>query len=196
VILSERFDQALAFAVRVHGNQMRKGTDIPYLSHLLMVAAIALDYGATEDEAIAALLHDVIEDGGVEHAAAISEQFGTAVLDIVYGCSDTDEIPKPPAAERKARYIEGLRRELNRSVLFVSACDKLANSRSILKDYRLVGDDVWTRFKLGRQGTLKYYTDLVHVYAERGTSPVVDEFARVVGELTALTGDWRQGASW
>jgi hypothetical protein len=118
------------------------------------------------------------------------------VFDIVYGCSDTDEIPKPPAAERKARYIEGLRRELNRSVLFVSACDKLANSRSILKDYRLVGDEVWTRFKLGRQGTLKYYTDLVNVYAERGTSPVVDEFARVVGELTALTGDWRQGASW
>ena len=79
-------------------------------------------------------------------------------------------------------------------MLFVSACDKLANSRSILKDYRLVGDEVWKRFTLGRQGTLKYYTDLVNVYAERGTSPVVDEFARVVGELTALTGDWRQGA--
>jgi hypothetical protein len=77
---------------------------------------------------------------------------------------------------------------LNRSVLFVSACDKLANSRSILKDYPLVGDEVWKRFKLGREGTLKCYTDLVNVYAERGTSPVVDELARVVGELTALTG--------
>ena len=189
MILSERFDQPLAFAVRVHGNQMRKGTEIPYLSHLLMVAAIALDYGATEDEAIAALLHDVIEDGGVEHAGPIRDQFGRAVLDVVQGCSDTDEIPKPPPAERKARYIEGLRRESNRSVLFVSACDKLANSRSILKDYRLVGDEVWKRFTLGRQGTLNYYTDLVTVYAERGTSPVVDELARVVGELTMLTGE-------
>src|ERR1700693_547491 len=168
---------------------MRKGTGIPYLSHLLMVAAIALDYGATEDEAIGALLHDVIEDGGVEHAATIRDQFGAAVFDIVDGCSDTDEIPKPPAAERKARYIEGLRRESNRSVLFVSACDKLANSRSILKDYRLVGDEVWKRFTLGRQGTLKYYTDLANVYAERGTSPAGDEVARVVGELTTLTGD-------
>ena len=101
MILSERFDQALAFAVRVHGSQMRKGTDIPYLSHLLMVAAVALDYGASEDEAIAALLHDVIEDCGVEHAGAIRDQFGTAVLEIVVGCSDTDEIPKPAPSERR-----------------------------------------------------------------------------------------------
>jgi (p)ppGpp synthase/HD superfamily hydrolase len=186
VILSARFDRALAYASKAHGTQLRKGTEVPYLSHLMMVSAIALEYGATEDEAIAALLHDVIEDAGREHADPIRDLFGVAVLDIVVGCSDTDQIPKPPAAERKRKYVEHLRQEPNRSVLFVSACDKLANARAILKDYRLIGERVWSRFSVGRDVTLKYYSDLVGIYAVRLPSPVTDELVRVVGELRAL----------
>src|SRR5262245_29826605 len=152
--LSPKFDHALSYAAIVHAGQLRKGTQIPYISHLLLVAGTAFEYGADEDEAIAALLHDAVEDGGGKpRAADIRLRFGDRVADIVLGCSDTDITPKPPAAERKQRYLQHLRQEQDASVLLVSACDKLANARSILKDYRAVGDEVFRRFNVGKDET-------------------------------------------
>ena len=141
--LGTRFTDAFEFAREHHFTQSRKGTDgVPYLSHLMAVASIALDHGASEDEAIAALLHDVVEDGGGQAALAeIREQFGNEVADIVWACSDTDKEPKPPWQERKRAYIDSLATKPE-PVLLVSASDKLHNARAILDDYNAVGDAV------------------------------------------------------
>jgi len=187
LILTSRFDQALAYALVVHGGQLRKGTGIPYISHLLMVAAIVLEYGGTEDDAIAALLHDAVEDGGgARRLADIRQRFGERVADIVMGCSDTDMTPKPPTLERRRLHVAHLRTTDDQSVLLVSACDKLANARSILKDYRVVGDRLWSRFNVGKADTLWYYETLVNLFTERGDTPVGLELARVVAELKEL----------
>jgi (p)ppGpp synthase/HD superfamily hydrolase len=187
LILTSRFDQALAYALVVHGGQLRKGTEVTYISHLLMVAAMVLEYGGTEDDAIAALLHDAVEDGGGAcRLADIRQRFGERVADIVMGCSDTDVAPKPPTIERRRLHVEHLRTIDDRLVMFVSACDKLANARSILKDYRVVGERLWSRFNVGKAETLGYYETLVNVFAERGDTPVGLELARVVAELTEV----------
>ena len=185
--LTARFSEALTYACMIHRMQSRKSTQVPYVSHLLAVASLALEHGATEDEAIAAVLHDAVEDqGGAPRARDIREHFGSAVADIVLGCTDTDILPKPPWRERKETYVAHIR-QAPRSVRLVSTCDKLHNARSILLDYRAVGEAVWSRFTGGREGTLWYYRALVDAFASHGGSPVVDELGRVVGELERLS---------
>jgi GTP pyrophosphokinase len=186
--LSERFTDALTFATQLHANQTRKGGGVPYISHLLGVASIALEYGANEDEAIAALLHDAIEDqGGAATREEIRHRFGDVVTEIVDGCTDSDQTPKPPWLQRKEAYIAHIP-TASASVRLVSAADKLHNVWSILKDYRLLGDAVWERFQGGKQGTLWYYRSLVKAFYTAGSTPLVEEFERVVDELERLVG--------
>lgn len=180
--LTDRFDRALLFAARLHASDTRKGTSIPYLAHLLGTAGIALEHGANEDEAIAALRHDAVEDHGREQFAIIRDQFGTDVADIVAGCTDTDVTPKPPWRDRKEAYLRHLP-DASRSVRLVSASDKLHNARAILSDFREIGDALWSRFRGGKEGTLWYYRALVEAFRKAGTTPLVEELDRVVSEL-------------
>ncbi len=187
-MLSERFDAALAYATRVHAGQLRKGTSVPYVSHVLAVAALVLEDGGGEDEAIAALLHDAVEDGdGLRELERIREQFGDVVADIVWACSDADQRPKPPWRERKERYIAHVR-HAGPEVRRVSCADKLHNARSILLDYRRDGERVWDRFTATGDETLWYYEQLLEVFRHGGGGPLVEELARVVGELGRLSG--------
>jgi GTP pyrophosphokinase len=189
MMLSARFDVALAFAARLHAGQLRKGTEIPYVAHLLAVAGLVLEYGGNEDEAIAALLHDAIEDqGGAATRDIIRRLFGEEVTEIVNGCTDTEVSPKPPWRERKEAYVAHVR-EASSSVRLVSAADKLHNARSVLADLRVIGDEVWSRFKGGREGTLWYYRALVQAYrAAGGTHTLVEELDRVVSEMEKQCG--------
>ena len=185
---TDRFATALLYALRLHGKQTRKGSKIPYVSHLLAVGAIVLEDGGSEDEAIAALLHDAIEDaGGDPIRQAIRHKFGDKVAAIVEGCTDTDQSPKPPWLERKKQYLEHLH-GASAEVRRVSAADKLHNARSVLADFRRHGNDVWARFSGGREGTLWYYRRLVQIYNEAGPSFLVEELNRVVSELERLAG--------
>lgn len=187
--LTDRFEEALAFAARLHRAQIRKGTAIPYVSHLLAVAGIALEHGADEDEAIAALLHDAVEDqGGDATRQEIRRRFGDRVAQIVDGCTDAETTPKPPWRERKERYVAHIA-EASPSVLLVSAADKLHNARAILADLRTCGEAVWTRFKGGKEGTLWYYRSLVEAFGARGPSPLVEELARTVAEIERVAAD-------
>ena len=185
--LSIHFEEALIFATRLHAGQLRKGTGIPYIAHLLAVAGIVLDYGGTEAEAIAALLHDAVEDqGGPPTREEIQRRFGAEVVAIVDGCSDTDQAPKPPWQARKEAYLAGLSHE-SASVRLVSAADKLHNARDILGAYRSLGEALWGRFNGGRAGTLWYYRALVDVYRATDTVPaLVDELDRAVTDLERL----------
>jgi len=185
--LSTRFDEALVFASRLHVHQVRKGTTIPYVSHLLAVAGLVLENGASEDEAIAALLHDAVEDqGGAAAREEIRRRFGDSVAQIVDGCTDADVIPKPSWRERKEKYIAHIR-AASPSVRLVSAADKLHNARAILADYRVMGEVLWDRFNGGKDGTLWYYRSLVDTFREvSGSTPLVKELGRVVSELERL----------
>ena len=186
--LTSRFTDALTLACTLHRAQARKGSQVPYVAHLLAVASIALEHGADEDEAIAAVLHDAVEDqGGAPTAALIRERFGAGVADIVVGCSDTDVVPKPPWRERKERYIAHVE-TASPSVRLVSASDKLHNARSLLADYRTLGEALWDRFTGGREGTLWYYRSLVTVFLKHGRTHLVEELDRVVSELEITTG--------
>jgi (p)ppGpp synthase/HD superfamily hydrolase len=186
--LSPKFEEALVYATRVHGGQLRKKTKIPYIGHLLGVTAIALEYGANETEAIAALLHDAVEDcGGAERQREIEEKFGKEVGAIVAGCTDTDQTPKPPWRERKEKYIAHLK-SASASTRLVSASDKLHNARAILHNLREDGDEIWSRFKGGKEGTLWYYRSLVTAFRAHGDSALLDELARVVSEIERIAG--------
>ena len=185
--LGDRFDEALVYAAQLHRGQVRKGqTAVPYVSHLLGVASLALEHGADEDEAIAALLHDAVEDqGGARTLAAIKEKFGGKVADIVEACSDSLGEPKPPWRDRKEAYVARLK-TASRSARLVSASDKLHNARSILTDYRREGGRVWSRFSAGRDGVLWYYRALVDALRPAGPSALVEDLDRVVCELERL----------
>lgn len=192
MVLGPRFEEALVYAARLHDDHVRKGSGRPYVGHLLAVAAIVIDAGGDEDEAIAALLHDAVEDrGGAPVLAAIRDRFGDRVAAIVEGCSDTDQMPKPPWRERKEAYLAHVP-EATSSVLLVSSADKLHNARAILRDYRVQGDALWGRFRGGKDGTLWYYRALVEAYRRAGGTPVTDELAEVVAAIEAAVG---QGAS-
>lgn len=185
-MLSKRFTDALTFATQLHANQTRKGGKVPYIAHLLGVASIALEHGANEDEAIAALLHDAIEDqGGAATREEIRRRFGDTVTEIVDGCTDSDTTPKPPWRQRKEAYIAHIPKA-STSVLLVSASDKLYNARSILNDYRLIGENVWERFHGGKDGTLWYYRAALEAFRSTGSTPLFDELERVVSELESL----------
>ena len=179
-----RFEQALVLAHQLHADQTRKGTTIPYISHLLAVTAIVIENGGNEDEAIAALLHDAIEDaGGDPIRKLIRERFGENVLEIVEGLTDTDQTPKPPWRKRKEDYIAHLS-EAASSVLLVSLADKIHNAASILRDLRNEGDSVWSRFMGGKDGTLWYYGTLVEAFHARGQfRTMVDELDGIVSEI-------------
>ncbi len=189
--LSPKFEEALVYATRVHGGQLRKKTNIPYIGHLLGVTAIAMEYGANETEAIAALLHDVVEDcGGPARQREIEEKFGSAVGEIVAGCTDTDQTPKPPWRARKEGYIAHLA-SASASTRLVSAADKLHNARAIVHSLRDDGDEIWKHFKGGKEGALWYYRALVAAFRKHGDSALIDELDRVVTqmeELAAATG--------
>src|SRR5579875_3489025 len=190
-VLGDRFKAAYVYALNLHAGQKRKGTEVPYFSHLLAVADLVREDGGSEDEVIAALLHDAIEDqGGEPTRQVIRRRFGDRVVEIVNGCTDTDETPKPPWRERKQRYLERLR-SADPSVLRVCAADKLHNARSILADLRRASHragssttkTVWERFKGGREGTLWYYRQLVSIFRERGPHFFAEELDRVIAEL-------------
>jgi len=186
--LGSRFQDALHLAADLHARQVRKGTRIPYLAHLLAVASLALENGADEDTAIAALLHDAVEDqGGAATLGVIRERFGDRVARIVAECSDTDTVPKPPWRERKEAYVAHLP-HADAATRLVSACDKLHNARSILEDLRRNGLSVFERFKGGKDGTLWYYRTLVEIFRRTG-SPRRGELERGVGEMERLAGE-------
>jgi (p)ppGpp synthase/HD superfamily hydrolase len=185
--LSSRFDQALQYAASIHRTQIRKGTEIPYLAHLLGAASIALEYGANEDEAIGALLHDAAEDaGGLARIEDIRRNFGAAVAAIVEGCTDAVVVPKPPWRKRKEDYIAHLS-SASASVRLVSASDKLHNARAILSDYRRHGEALWSRFNGRREGTLWYYRALIDAFAAAEKNTLVEELDRVVSEIERLS---------
>ena len=187
MMYTKRFEDAFVYAVHCHGGQLRKGTSIPYINHLMSVAAIVGENGGTEDEVIAALLHDAPEDqGGEVRLEDIRGRFGAVVAEIVDGCSDTFEDPKPPFRERKEAYLKRIRNK-PAHVRLISAADKLANARSILADLRVLGDRLFERFNGGKDGTLWYYRELVEQFRLAGTNAIVEEFARVVEEIEEFT---------
>jgi hypothetical protein len=187
-VLSARFEDALAFAARLHRSQVRKGTEVPYLSHLLAVAALVLERGGGEDAAIAALLHDAAEDqGGRQTLAEIRARFGDAVAGLVAECSDTFESPKPPWRERKERDIATVAKK-SASARLISAAAKLHNAGATLKDFRAQGDPVWRRFKGGREGTLWYLKNYALALCSHGPNDLGSDLLRVVSELERAAG--------
>lgn len=192
-ILTERFDQALVFAVDFHRRQLRKGTAVPYAAHVLAVASLTLEMGGSEEEAIGALLHDVVEDGGGPAALArIRAEFGDDVARIVAANSDTDAQPKPPWEERKRAYIAAIAHK-QPDELRVSLADKLHNAHAILLDYRTEGEALWTRFKGGGGSAVRgYYRRLAAAFEgqrERlgdGAAPALDELERTVDAIDRL----------
>jgi (p)ppGpp synthase/HD superfamily hydrolase len=182
--LTPAFVDAIQYAMEKHGRQTRKGSDIPYLGHLLSVAGLVIDADGTETQAIAALLHDAAEDqGGEATLAEIREKFGTEVAAIVDECSDTFETPKPPWRERKENYIRHLPGASDGAIL-VSLADKLHNARALLRDFRDVGDKLWERFnEQDPQQHLWYYRSLLKVYTGRGHDGMVTELRDAVDAL-------------
>lgn len=179
-----RLTKAAAFAFVLHAEQRRKGTTIPYIAHLMSVAALVLEHGGDEEQAIAGLLHDAIEDVGVEQEEIIKERFGPRVAAIVRGCTDADIMPKPPWRERKEAYIKHLE-QVDKDVLLVSACDKLHNARAIVSDLSTQGPEMFVRFNGGREGTLWYYETLVEVFSPRLPGPLATELLKTVREMQA-----------
>jgi GTP pyrophosphokinase len=185
VKLGPRFLRAFEFAAEKHAGQMRKASTIPYIAHLMGVASLALEFGGDEDLAIAALLHDVVEDcGGAPMSKEVRRRFGSRVAKIVDGCTDSDTDPKPPWRERKEAYIQHLK-SADAETRLVSAADKLNNVRSILSDYREVGELVWARFHGGRDGTLWYYRALVEEFLRGKPNRLHRELKLAVRELEA-----------
>jgi (p)ppGpp synthase/HD superfamily hydrolase len=184
--LGPRFLRAFQFAFQAHAGQARKASTIPYIAHLMGVTALVLEAGGDEDLAIAALLHDVVEDcGGAPMLAKIRKQFGNRVAEIVEGCTDADTYPKPPWRERKENYLAHLRCA-DGDTRLVSAADKLNNVRSILSDYREVGEFVWERFNGGREGTLWYYRTLLDEFLRDRPNRITRDFDLAVRELESL----------
>ena len=200
--LGPRFSAALAYAADIHRQQPRKGSQVPYIAHILGVTSIALEYGATEDEAIAAVLHDAIEDAPAELGDNAGEsvrrwigyRFGPAVLHVVEACTDADVKPKPAWRLGKETYIAGVAHK-TASALLVSAADKLHNSRAILGDVRTSGNEFFNVFNkdAGQNGTMWYYRAIYTAMAARArdlkdsrVSALVEELGRVVGQLEEL----------
>lgn len=188
-LLTSRFEEALVYAARLHANQVRKGSDVPYISHLLAVTALVIEDGGDEDQAIAALLHDAVEDqGGYKTLAEIRRLYGGHVAEIVEALTDAFTNPKPPWRERKERYLDHLR-QATPEVRRVSLADKLHNARSILRDLRSDGEGVWDRFNGGKEGTLWYYRSLLGVFEVGGLKGMAVDFAQTVEEIELLAGE-------
>lgn len=184
--LGARFEEAFRFAAEKHATQTRKRTSVPYISHLMSVAGLVLEAGGDEDQAIAALLHDVVEDcGGKPILQDVEDRFGQRVARIVDGCTDAYTIPKPPWKQRKLDYL-ALLRNADDDIRLVSAADKLHNVRTILADHRAEGESVWTRFSGGREGTLWYYRAVLDILLEGRPNRLIGELERAVTELENL----------
>jgi (p)ppGpp synthase/HD superfamily hydrolase len=191
-ILTDRFDRALAYATHVHGGQVRKGTSIPYVAHLLAVAATVLEYGGDEDLAIAALLHDSVEDqGGKARLEDIRNRFGERVARIVEACSDS--LANTAGGERKAHwqerkdaYIAHLK-TADEDILRVSLADKVHNARAILRDLRKpeVGEKIWSRFSQPKERTLWYYRNLGDTFCDVLPGQLSNELREIVEVLEA-----------
>jgi (p)ppGpp synthase/HD superfamily hydrolase len=191
-ILTDRFDRALAYATHVHGGQVRKGTSIPYVAHLLAVAATVLEYGGDEDLAIAALLHDSVEDqGGKARLEDIRNRFGERVARIVEACSDS--LANTAGGERKAHwqerkdaYIAHLK-TADEDILRVSLADKVHNARAILRDLRKpeVGEKIWSRFSQPKERTLWYYRNLGDIFCDVLPGQLSNELREIVEVLEA-----------
>ncbi len=184
-VVTRRFIEALGYAARLHARQLRKRTERPYIGHLLSVTSIVIEYGGDEEMAIAALLHDAVEDqGGLPRLREIRRKFGARVARIVDGCTDAYTEPKPPWRERKLAYIQRVAEEPD-DVRLVSAADKLSNVRETLHDLRVHGDSVFEKFQGKKEGTLWYYRALLDVFrkASSNPNPLVDELDRAVTEL-------------
>ncbi len=185
-MLGPRFLRAFLFAAQKHSGQTRKTSTIPYIAHLMGVASLVVEAGGDEDLAIAALLHDVVEDcGGTPMLKEVRRRFGQRVAKVVDGCTDAYTDPKPPWRERKETYIRHLK-TADADTRLVSAADKLNNVRSILSDYRAIGESVWSRFSGGREGTLWYYRTLRDVFLERPRNRITRDFELAVSELDSL----------
>ena len=184
--LGRRFEEAVLFASRQHQGQTRKGGSVPYIAHLLGVASLVLEAGGDEDLAIAALLHDVVEDcGGAPMLKEVERRFGKRVAHVVDGCTDAYTYPKPPWRERKEPYLKRLR-TADADIRLVSVADKVNNVRSIVADYREIGEPIWERFQGKREGTLWYYRALRREFLRKRQNRLTEELARVVGELEKL----------
>ena len=182
---SRRFVEALCYAATLHAKQFRKRTGRPYIGHLLGVTSIVIEYGGDEEMAIAALLHDAVEDqDGVPRLREIRKKFGKRVAHIVDGCTDSYAEPKLPWMERKRAYVARVAKEPGK-VRLVSAADKLANVRETLHDVRTQGESVFERFAGKKEGTLWYYRELVRVFRRAGNNPLIEELERTVSELEA-----------
>jgi (p)ppGpp synthase/HD superfamily hydrolase len=182
-VLTERFDDALVFASAVHRTQLRKATGVPYVSHLLAVASIALEAGAGEDVAIAALLHDCVEDRGVT-IAELRSRFGATVASIVDEVTETDEHPKPPWRPRKDAYVAHLE-TASPDALLVSAADKLHNVRTMLVELRAAGPSLWARFRAGPDEQVWFHRSVADVVARRLPGPLADALSAAVDDLAA-----------
>jgi (p)ppGpp synthase/HD superfamily hydrolase len=185
--LGPRFLRAFHFAAEKHAGQARKASTIPYIAHLMGVTSLVLEAGGDEDMAIAALLHDVVEDcGGAPMLKEVGRRFGKRVAHIVDGCTDSDTDPKPPWRERKENYLQHLK-TADADTRLVSVADKLNNVRSILTDYREIGESVWARFNGGREGTLWYYRALRDEFLRSKSNRLIRDFDLAVRELETLT---------
>jgi (p)ppGpp synthase/HD superfamily hydrolase len=191
-LLTGRFEQAFGLASQVHATQVRKGTTVPYLAHLISVAALVLEHGGDEDTAIAALLHDAVEDSpdGAAAEAEIRARFGDRIAEIVLACSDAVAVPgqeKPPWRDRKTAYLARLAGQTDAAVLLVSACDKLHNARTIVADLREAGPAVWQRFNQKDPAAhLWYYQSMAACYAGRIPAGLARELSRVITQMAAL----------
>jgi len=183
--LWRRLADAASFAVTIHARQTRKGSGVPYIAHLLGVASLVLDHGGDEEQAIAGLLHDAIEDAGIHQEAVITERFGPRVTGIVRACTDADTMPKPPWRARKEAYIAHLA-SATPDALLVSACDKLHNARAICTDLRTHGLAVYDRFTGGQDGTLWYYRALATAFSHFLPGALAVDLDEAVGTMERL----------
>ncbi len=183
-VLSERFDRALMAASAAHRGQTRKGSQVPYLTHPLAVCAIVGEHGGDEDQLIAALLHDAVEDGGMS-ADAVREQFGARVAAIVAACTEPGEVPKLPWLERKTRYLAQLERASPEARL-VAAADKLHNARAIAADLQRIGPTVWKRFSASPEAVRGYFRRAVEVLRGGWQHPILDDLECAVTLLESL----------
>ena len=186
--LGPRLQKAFRYAAEKHAGQTRKQTAVPYLSHLMAVTSLVLEGGGNEDIAIAALLHDVVEDcGGMPRLREVHKMFGTRVSKIVEGCTDSFSDPKLPWIVRKKEYLERLKHE-DAETRLVSASDKLHNVRTVIAGYRQDGESIWKRFSGGRDGTLWYYRALSDEFQQRKANRITRELAIAVRELEKTVG--------
>jgi (p)ppGpp synthase/HD superfamily hydrolase len=186
--LGPRLHRAFGYAARKHEGQTRKQTAVPYLSHLMAVTSLVLEAGGDEEMAMAALLHDVVEDcGGMPRLREIHRMFGPRVAKMVEGCTDSFVNPKLPWTVRKGDYLKKLKHK-NAETRLVSACDKLHNVRTVISDYRKDGESIWQRFNGGRDGTLWYYRALSDEFQRRKANRITQELAIAVAELERVVG--------